>query len=42
MGKITSTLLVDSAGRFLFQQRNNIAGITEPGKIGLFGGYRGQ
>ena len=40
MREIASTLLLDTAGRFLFQQRDNIAGITEPGKIGLFGGHR--
>jgi 8-oxo-dGTP pyrophosphatase MutT (NUDIX family) len=40
MREIASTLLVDTAGRFLFQQRDNIAGITEPGKIGLFGGHK--
>lgn len=40
MREIASTLLFDAAGRFLFQQRDNIAGITEPGKIGLFGGHK--
>jgi len=40
MREIASTLLFDTAGRFLFQQRDNIAGITEPGKIGLFGGHK--
>ena len=40
MREIASSLLFDTAGRFLFQQRDNIAGITEPGKIGLFGGHR--
>src|SRR6188474_863829 len=40
MREIASTLLFDTAGRFHFQQRNNIAGITEPGKIGLFGGHK--
>ena len=40
MREIASTLLFDTAGRFLFQQRDNIDGITEPGKIGLFGGHK--
>jgi 8-oxo-dGTP diphosphatase len=40
MREIASTLLLDTAGRFLLQQRDNIAGITEPGKIGLFGGHK--
>jgi len=40
MREIASTLLFDTTGRFLFQQRDNVAGITEPGKIGLFGGHK--
>jgi 8-oxo-dGTP pyrophosphatase MutT (NUDIX family) len=40
MREIASTFLFDTTGRFLFQQRDNIAGITEPGKIGLFGGHK--
>lgn len=40
MREITSTLLFDTTGRLLFQQRDNIEGITEPGKIGLFGGHK--
>lgn len=40
MREITSTLLFDTTGRLLFQQRDDIAGITEPGKIGLFGGHK--
>ena len=40
MREIASTLLFDTTGRFLFQQRDDIAGITEPGKIGLFGGHK--
>ena len=40
MREIASALLFDSTGRFLFQQRDNIEGITEPGKIGLFGGHK--
>ena len=40
MREITSAILIDTLGRLLFQQRDNIPGITEPGKIGLFGGHR--
>lgn len=40
MREIASPLLFDTAGRFLFQQRDNIEGITEPGKIGLFGEHK--
>lgn len=40
MREIASTLLFDTTGRLLFQQRDDIAGITEPGKIGLFGGHK--
>lgn len=40
MREITSTLLFDTTGRLLFQQRDDIAGITEPGKIGMFGGHK--
>jgi 8-oxo-dGTP pyrophosphatase MutT (NUDIX family) len=36
----TGAIIIDSLGRFLFQQRDNIVGITNPGKIGLFGGHR--
>lgn len=40
MREIASTLLFDTADRFLFQQRDKIVGINEPGKIGLFVGTR--
>ena len=33
-------ILLDSHGRFLLQQRDDIPGIVHPGKIGLFGGHR--
>jgi 8-oxo-dGTP diphosphatase len=36
----TNAILIDTIGRFLFQQRDNIPGIFQPGKIGLFGGHR--
>jgi 8-oxo-dGTP pyrophosphatase MutT (NUDIX family) len=34
------TIILDGEGRFLLQQRDDIAGIFSPGKIGLFGGHR--
>jgi 8-oxo-dGTP diphosphatase len=34
------TIVLDDQDRFLVQQRDNIAGIFYPGKIGLFGGHR--
>jgi 8-oxo-dGTP diphosphatase len=34
------TIILDDQGRFLLQQRDDIAGIFYPGKIGLFGGHR--
>src|SRR5262245_53087695 len=37
---ISFAILIDSQGRFLFQQRDNVPGIVAPGKIGLFGGHR--
>jgi 8-oxo-dGTP diphosphatase len=33
-------VLIDTSNRFLLQQRDNIPGIVQPGKIGLFGGHR--
>ena len=33
-------ILIDSLGRFLFRQRDNIPEILYPGMIGLFGGHR--
>ena len=36
----TCAILIDTLGRFLLQQRDNVRGIVHPGKIGLFGGYR--
>ena len=35
-----SALLIDTAGRWLLQQRDDIPGILYPGKVGLFGGHR--
>jgi 8-oxo-dGTP diphosphatase len=33
-------LLIDTQGRFLLQQRDDIPGINFPGRTGLFGGHR--
>ena len=38
--QIGIAILIDSHGRFLLQQRDDIPGILHPGKIGLFGGHR--
>ena len=36
----TCAILIDTHGRSPLQQRDNVAGIVHPGKIGLFGGHR--
>ena len=36
----SGAILIDSLGRFLFQQRDNYPEILYPGMIGLFGGHR--
>jgi 8-oxo-dGTP pyrophosphatase MutT (NUDIX family) len=36
----TGVIILDSFGRFLLQQRDDLIGIASPGKIGLFGGHR--
>jgi 8-oxo-dGTP diphosphatase len=36
----SGAILIDSCGRFLFQQRDDNPDILYPGKIGLFGGHR--
>ena len=33
-------VIIDTQGRFLFQQRDDVPGILYPGKVGLFGGNR--
>jgi 8-oxo-dGTP diphosphatase len=33
-------VLIDTRGRFLMQQRDDIPSILHPGKVGLFGGHR--
>jgi 8-oxo-dGTP diphosphatase len=38
--EIASALIIDTRGRFLLQQRDQVPGIAQPGKIGLFGGHR--
>ncbi len=38
--EIACAVLIDTHGRFLFQQRDDVPGIVHPGKIGLFGGHR--
>jgi 8-oxo-dGTP diphosphatase len=38
--EVAAALIIDTHGRFLLQQRDNIPGILFPGKIGLFGGHR--
>jgi 8-oxo-dGTP diphosphatase len=35
----TGAIIIDNLGRLLLQQRDNVLGITSPGKIGLFGGH---
>ena len=36
----SGAILIDSFGRFLFQQRDDTPEISYPGKIALFGGHR--
>ena len=38
--EIACAILIDTSGRFLLQQRDNVPGIVYPGKVGLFGGHR--
>jgi 8-oxo-dGTP diphosphatase len=33
-------IIIDTSGHFLLQQRDDIAGILYPGKVGFFGGHR--
>ena len=33
-------ILIDTLGRFLLQQRDDVSGVFQRGKIGLFGGHR--
>jgi hypothetical protein len=38
--EIACAIIVDAQGRFLLQQRDDVPGILQPGKVGLFGGHR--
>ena len=38
--EIACALLIDTHGRILLQQRDDVAGILHPGKVSLFGGHR--
>jgi 8-oxo-dGTP diphosphatase len=38
--EFSCAVLIDTFGRLLLQQRDNVPGIVNPGKIGLFGGHR--
>jgi len=38
--EIAGAIVIDTFGRFLLQQRDDIGGILHPGKVGLFGGHR--
>jgi 8-oxo-dGTP diphosphatase len=38
--EIACSIIIDTLGRFLLQQRDEAAGIAYPGKVGLFGGHR--
>jgi 8-oxo-dGTP pyrophosphatase MutT (NUDIX family) len=38
--EITGAIVIDTFGRFLFHQRDEVSGIVQPGKLGLFGGHR--
>jgi len=38
--EVACAIIIDTCGRFLLQQRDDIVGILLPGKVGLFGGHR--
>jgi 8-oxo-dGTP diphosphatase len=38
--EIACAIIIDTLGRFLLQHRDNIPGVLQPGKVGLFGGHR--
>ena len=38
--EIAGAIIIDTLGRFLLQQRDDVPGIIHPGKVGLFGGHR--
>jgi 8-oxo-dGTP diphosphatase len=37
---VACAVLIDTLGRFLLQQRDDIPGILHPGTVGFFGGHR--
>jgi 8-oxo-dGTP diphosphatase len=37
--QIACAIVIDPLGRFLLQQRDDISGIINPGKVALFGGH---
>jgi 8-oxo-dGTP diphosphatase len=38
--EIACAIIIDRRGNFLLQQRDDVPGILQPGKVGLFGGHR--
>jgi 8-oxo-dGTP diphosphatase len=38
--EIACAIIINTGGRFLLQQRDDVAGILHPGKVTLFGGHR--
>jgi 8-oxo-dGTP diphosphatase len=38
--EIACAIVIDTFGRFLLQQRDDVIGILHPGKVSLFGGHR--
>jgi 8-oxo-dGTP diphosphatase len=38
--EIACAIIIDTSGRFLLQQRDDVVGILHPGKVSLFGGHR--
>ena len=38
--EVACALLIDTRGHLLLQRRDDIPGILQPGKVGLFGGHR--
>lgn len=37
---VSTAVIIDTAGRLILQQRDDVPGINYPGLIGLFGGHR--
>ena len=38
--QVACAILIDTQNRFLLQRRDDVPGILQPGKVGLFGGHR--